>query len=383
MKKEWLLLIPCVLLSACNANNSTSKLLAERDSIIDVNNRQKQALDNLTSTMNIISTSLDSIAQEERLVYFTPEGKALPKQQVLHNLRYFEELLNRQRQQIKALQDSLQHTQAPMVEKLNNVISFLNKQLEEKDRTIPQSQVELRYGFIMMLIPLDYRLPAKIVHLATSPAGSYSKDIGLIVDQVRQACNAAGLRVWFKATDGDPGVSQEHEAFYEHHVCGRDGRFASLVDKTHTWLRSDNSSYIPIADPLHVLKNIRSRLITYPIQLYPNSRTSEISEMREILKIGPALSDESQIGKMRDSYVTQLFTFENVQRLLRKGQYVHGFLILPFACWTTILFCPRISLKLRLFLVELAYHIIRQWITDRIRIIRIILLDCGSLLRNM
>ena len=94
MKKEWLLLIPCVLLSACNANNSTSKLLAERDSIIDVNNRQKQALDNLTSTMNIISTSLDSIAQEERLVYFTPEGKALPKQQVLHNLRYFEELLN-------------------------------------------------------------------------------------------------------------------------------------------------------------------------------------------------------------------------------------------------------------------------------------------------
>lgn len=232
---------------------------------------------------------------------------------------------------------------------------------KEKDRTIPQSQVELRYGFIMMLIPLDYRLPAKIVHLATSPAGSYSKDIGLIVDQVRQACNAAGLRVWFKATDGDPGVSQEHEAFYEHHVCGRDGRFASLVDKTHTWLRSDNSSYIPIADPLHVLKNIRSRLITYPIQLYPNSRTSEISEMREILKIGPALSDESQIGKMRDSYVTQLFTFENVQRLLRKGQYVHGFLILPFACWTTILFCPRISLKLRLFLVELAYHIIRQW----------------------
>ena len=226
---------------------------------------------------------------------------------------------------------------------------------------VPQAVIQLRYGFIMMLIPHDNRIPSKILHLYPAPTGSYNKDIGLIAKQIMESCNSAGFRVWFKATDGDPGVSQEHDHFYQQHLFGKDNYFPDLIYQIHKWLSHEPNSYVPIGDPLHILKNIRAKMIAHPIQLYQGSPTTDINKLRDALGIGAALSDESHLGKMRDSYVTQLFTFRNVQILLRKGQYVPGFLILPFACWTTVIFCPVISLELRLFLVELAYHMIRHW----------------------
>ena len=227
--------------------------------------------------------------------------------------------------------------------------------------SVPQSQVQLRYGFVMMLIPHDYRIRPKILHLATSPSGAYSHEIGCVAHRIRQTCNAQGLRVWMKATDGDPGVSAEHEDLYQQHLAGKDSHFTKLVTEIHTWLRENSDAYIPIGDPLHVLKNVRAKLLTHPIQLYVDALPSDIDGIRSVLNIGAALNDDSQIGKMRDCYVTQLFTFENVAKLLESGQYMHGFLLLPFACWTTILFCTKITLNLRMFLVELAYQIIRHW----------------------
>lgn len=232
---------------------------------------------------------------------------------------------------------------------------------ETKSVAVAESEVELRYGFVMMLIPHDYRITPRILHLALSPTGAYGRTIGCIADSIRQSCNTAGLRIWFKATDGDPGVSSEHEDFYRDHLAGQDACFVTLVGKIHAWLCGNPGSYVPIADPLHVLKNVRAKLLTHPIQLYADAPPSDIDGIRSVLNIGAALCDDSQIGKMRDCYVTQLFTFDNVATLLESEQYVHGFLLLPFACWTAVLFCTEITLNLRLFLVELAYQIIRHW----------------------
>lgn len=138
MKKASLFFIGVIILVSCENRDSKSAFLAERDSIININNRQKQELEALNSTMNIISMSLDSIAQQEKLIYFSQEGTALPRRQVLDNLYYFKDLLERQRAQISALQDSLRHAGTPLIEKLNNVIAFLNQQLGEKDKTIQE-----------------------------------------------------------------------------------------------------------------------------------------------------------------------------------------------------------------------------------------------------
>lgn len=232
---------------------------------------------------------------------------------------------------------------------------------EPRRVSVTPSQVEFRYGFVFMLIPHDQRIRPRVVHLAPATKGAFSNEIEEKASVIRGICNSKGIRVWLQATDGDPGVSAQHEGFYKSHVQGKDRCFMKLVTDIHSWLWEDPNHYIPTSDPLHVLKNVRAKLIAHPIKLYPSSSPTDINTLREILNLGAALTDESQIGKMRDGYVTKLFTFENVTKLLAKGSYVNGFLLLPFACWAAVLFCSKLTLQLRLFLVELAYRIICHW----------------------
>lgn len=136
MKKAWLFIFPLILFSCKGGGLDASAFLAERDSIMEVNSRQQKELESLTTVMDIISTSLDSIARQEQLIYFSEKGDRLSKRDVLDNLRYFEELLERQRKQIGRLQDSLQYTNSPSTGKFTNIVAFLNQQLDEKDKTI-------------------------------------------------------------------------------------------------------------------------------------------------------------------------------------------------------------------------------------------------------
>ena len=141
MKKACIFALPFLLL-ACKGSNDidVSAFLAERDSIVNVNSQQREELEALTFVMNAISVSLDSIAQQEHLVYFSKDGDRLPQRNVLNNLYYFEKLLERQRNQINVLKDSLKNTPA---EKLNPIITFLQQQLDEKEQTIQTLRKQL------------------------------------------------------------------------------------------------------------------------------------------------------------------------------------------------------------------------------------------------
>ena len=131
-----------ILLFSCGGSIDGSKLLAERDSIIDVNARQQQELDDLNFVMSEVSACLDSLAEQEQFLYVSKEGVKLPKRTVLENLRSFEELLNRQREQIAMLQDSL-YNRKDGTSRYLKLIDFLNQELTEKKQTIQSLQKEI------------------------------------------------------------------------------------------------------------------------------------------------------------------------------------------------------------------------------------------------
>lgn len=92
--------------------------------------------------MNEVANCLDSIAERERFLYVSEEGVKLPRITVLENLRAFEDLLNRQRNQIVMLQDSL-YNRKDTTSRYFKIIDFLNKELAEKDLTIQTLQKEI------------------------------------------------------------------------------------------------------------------------------------------------------------------------------------------------------------------------------------------------
>lgn len=130
------------LLYSCGGSIDASKFLAERDSILAVNERQQEELDEINFVMSEVATCLDSIAEHEQFLYVSKEGVRLPRRTVLENLRCFEELLNRQRKQIAMLQDSLYHRK-DSTSRYFKLVEFLNKELAEKDLTIQTMQKEI------------------------------------------------------------------------------------------------------------------------------------------------------------------------------------------------------------------------------------------------
>lgn len=142
MKIVVTLLLSFLLVSCGSGGMDASKFLAERDSILDVNERQQQELEDINFVMSEVSACLDSIAEQEQFLYVSKEGIKHTKKTILENLRSFKDLLNRQRKQIMMLQDSLYNRQGSNSRYLK-LIEHLNKELVEKDLTIQSLQKEI------------------------------------------------------------------------------------------------------------------------------------------------------------------------------------------------------------------------------------------------
>lgn len=143
--KFILVLLAFVSILACkNERVDMAGYMKERDSLIIENQANKAELAELNSIISTVSAGLDSIAIQEGILYSgkTRDGVALNRNQIIANINSMAEILKRQREKIQSLQDSLamrsanSNKSSQSIEKLQNVITFLNKQLAEKDNEI-------------------------------------------------------------------------------------------------------------------------------------------------------------------------------------------------------------------------------------------------------
>lgn len=81
-----------------------------------------------------------------------------------------------------------------------------------------------------------------------------------------------------------------------------------------------------------------------------------IEEIRTVLGLSKVIDNTSQIGKMRDAYAVQLWSFRNVVTLLSDGCYGSATALFPYACLVAIIFSTRLGISFRLFLVELDFY---------------------------
>ena len=227
----------------------------------------------------------------------------------------------------------------------------------------------LNNGFIFMIAPLNSKIPTKIFHIETRPNGSYNKEISDLTKEIMTKLENSGFRIWFKATDGDTGLHCEHKLFFEKFILNYSYTcFSSLINYVMNQLEKNEDMYIPISDPLHIFKNIRARIIQHRIAVtLKNDKEPaivEINMLRKISSLDKVLNDESQIGKMRDSYALKLFTFKNIMKLLDAQYYQAVLLFFPFFCWISTIFSPNLSLELRVFFVELSFQIFFKLLQD-------------------
>ena len=146
MKKLVLLILSVIVLSNCSESNKgkIDKLEAEIDSIKKINTIQKKDLEEMTGFINVLSDGLDSIAKQEEILLSNrgKEGVYVDRQQLKLNLEMFENMLYRQKKRISSLIDSLK-VKGANIEKLNNLVGYLNQQIEDKNLTIQELKNDL------------------------------------------------------------------------------------------------------------------------------------------------------------------------------------------------------------------------------------------------
>lgn len=135
--------IVAMALTACSGGSGDSNWQAERDSIMNVNEQQRQVLDDLTASLVEVSSSLDSIAVGEGALRDATEGPVLTKRQMLENLATFKETLAQNKERLAELERQLAGRNDQLAQ-LNTVVRHLREELETKEARIAQLEEELQ-----------------------------------------------------------------------------------------------------------------------------------------------------------------------------------------------------------------------------------------------
>ena len=134
-----------LLLCSCGdrSNDNVDDLLGQIDSLKNENQRHSKEMKEMTEFIDIISESLDSIAEQENLLKSgSKDGKAMTKVDLKAALESYSELLERQRGRIAQLEDLLSN-KSGYIGSLRGIIAHLNTQLDEKDMMIANLQASL------------------------------------------------------------------------------------------------------------------------------------------------------------------------------------------------------------------------------------------------
>jgi hypothetical protein len=217
----------------------------------------------------------------------------------------------------------------------------------------PTTASQPNHAFVYECLPLGIEEQCFPVHVMPSVSGNASeiqiRAAGEIVRLFKNLPNP--VKVLFIATDGDKGYSSVYECQFAKWFPYYQTHGLTECLKIITGLEP-----LFVADFLHLLKNVRSRILAYvPIILYGRMQIPvEWQAMEQTIHLGAVFTDRSSAGKMRDSYPVALFRLPNVLKLFSAGRYAEAVYLLP---WTLAMIAFRsdaIARSTRLFLLELA-----------------------------
>lgn len=132
-----------MLISGCGGSSKEfMKLVEERDSLRMQNQEQGKTLKNYNEAMSVLNATLDSISQQENMLFVSTGEAPVTKNDVKWNLNRYESILMKQCQKIDELEKKLAESQNEKDEALG-LISHLRAQISRKNQQISQLKEEI------------------------------------------------------------------------------------------------------------------------------------------------------------------------------------------------------------------------------------------------
>lgn len=140
----YILLLSLAVATSCVSRTKYEEKERILDSLIVEKTNQDKDFAELSGFIGIIAEGLDSISNQENILYLpSPENgnKPLTRRQMLDNLKELQNLVERQKERIRVLEDSL--TMGENTAKLKTLITYLHSQLDAKEQEINKLRREI------------------------------------------------------------------------------------------------------------------------------------------------------------------------------------------------------------------------------------------------
>ena len=144
-----------------SCENKTEKSNVTEDSLSVKTELQQQEIDEMASVIDQVTTCLDSIQIQEKMLFTASEGQT-NKQKILAQLSSFKDLLARKQAEINKLMADKKEISASSnktIKNLQKMIDFLNAQLAEKDKKISNLEKQVNLGKVKLdNLAFDYAM---------------------------------------------------------------------------------------------------------------------------------------------------------------------------------------------------------------------------------
>jgi hypothetical protein len=205
----------------------------------------------------------------------------------------------------------------------------------------------------------DTRIPDLWVHVAQT--NGRLREVIEDETAVKQACTDAGFTLLIVATDGDSSTNERHRVAFESYTKDADPTQISLFSIVTVLFDDGPPTAWPVSDFLHLLKNMRMRIINNGVADCPDGKRVSAAGLKAALGDVPGLRNTSANTAMRDGDALALFTPEVVSRCFSAGESEAGRFLTPWMLMALVIREPKISREARLQLLEVSFAILLTW----------------------
>lgn len=173
--------------------------------------------------------------------------------------------------------------------------------------------------FVYYFQPVNVDSKPFPVYVKLSENGSANYETIRITNEICDIIEQMNIKINFVATDGDHKFDKLHELFFKIILDGFKSRLTFKEIIYH--ICHSKIGKIPINDFFHSIKNLRSYLIKYGVEIDHFYKATVFPESLVNFDMKKALTDITQSGKMKDSYPLEIFAEKNILKVIESENW--------------------------------------------------------------
>jgi hypothetical protein len=232
---------------------------------------------------------------------------------------------------------------------------------EHPGQKLPNGQINNNF-FVFLVMPYDPALGCFTAHVRAHCSGALGSKLSAeVIRDVKVALGDEGIIVRALATDGDRSYVSDQDSLFLRYKRRLKDLAGSFQHPSRINLDSVNIDELWwICDVLHALKCQRCRLKDL-LGLRGKGPTICAEMLNAILNLPHCLKDISGVSKMNDVLAVELFSFESLQTLLDRKEYLACYYFAPFVFWYGAISIVGLSRETRLSMLKLAFWLLAGW----------------------